>query len=849
MGVGRPACSKREVLGDQILVGGGGWRPGFPKEGPYGWNLFLEEEGPGGPDSYVLKGEELRTMSPEEWTYLVVLLISIPIGFLFKKAGPGLKRWGAAAVGLGLTLFTCGPHTLHSLITILGTWALIQAQPCSCHALALAWTFSYLLFFRALSLLGLPTPTPFTNAVQLLLTLKVSPWGKRYLEYCMPERPEAELRPGLKRWGAAAVGLGLTLFTCGPHTLHSLITILGTWALIQAQPCSCHALALAWTFSYLLFFRALSLLGLPTPTPFTNAVQLLLTLKVRLPSTLPAGPTLSSVLNELPSAATLRYRGPGVLPWGALEEDEDEERNIQAFAEAAEKELQDPGPSRELPWPMQARRAHRQRHARDQMAQGSGSRVANWALRLRRSKEKMREGLHTLEPWGWTLKRIGGQFGAGTESYFLLLRFLLFLNVLASVLKVCMTLLGRAWGGLLVLGVASGGGARRSKLSPGARQGGGWRVGFGAQTSGCGRKRPGNPLQRGGSSGTPASPRGPLPSQKLPLVSRTRLLQLGVDYLPSIFISGVNLVLPPVFKLITPQEGPGTRPWLTPLLSPARTVFLRLASLLVLLSSLWNQITCGGNAEAEKCKACGYNYKELPCWETRLGQEMYKLLIFDLLTGLATMLLIQFPQKLLCGLCPGPLGRLGTQEFQVPDEVLGLIYAQTVVWVGSFFCPLLPLLNTAKFLLLFYLKKLTLFSTCSPASRTFRASTANFFFPMVLLLGLAISAIPVLYSIFLIPPSKLCGPFRGQLFIWDQIPESISRLPQITQDFLFFLGTQAFAVPLLLISSILMAYTLALANSYGGLISELKRQVEKEARNKVFLAQRAVALSSDHGAL
>lgn len=47
----------------------------------------------------------------------------------------------------------------------------------------------------------------------------------------------------------------------------------------------------------------------------------------------------------------------------------------------------------------------------------------------------------------------------------------------------------------------------------------------------------------------------------------------------------------------------------------------------------------------------------------------------------------------------------GTQEFQVPDEVLGLIYAQTVVWVGSFFCPLLPLLNTAKFLLLFYLKK------------------------------------------------------------------------------------------------------------------------------------------------
>lgn len=71
--------------------------------------------------------------------------------------------------------------------------------------------------------------------------------------------------------------------------------------------------------------------------------------------------------------------------------------------------------------------------------------------------------------------------------------------------------------------------------------------------------------------------------------------------------------------------GAGTGPGLTPLLSPARTVFLRLASLLVLLSSLWNQITCGGDAEDEKCKACGYNYKELPVrrtrgWDPRFGR-------------------------------------------------------------------------------------------------------------------------------------------------------------------------------------------------------------------------------------
>ncbi|XP_006144801.1 transmembrane channel-like protein 4 [Tupaia chinensis] len=676
------------------------------------------------------------------------------------------------------------------------------------------------------------------------------------------------------------------------------------------------------------------------------------------------GRSLSSVLNELPSAATLRYRGPGVLPWGALEEEEEDGgRSIQAFREDAQQELQEPRPSRELPWPMQARRAHRRSQARDHVALGSESRAAHWALLLRRSKEKINEGVRTLQPWAWTLKKIGGQFGAGTESYFSLLRFLLLLNVLASVLKACMVLLptwlegappGPSGSGecgsynphptglvsfptqlfnllsgegylewsplfygfypphlrlavtylcsvfaiglvcLLLILHRSVSGLKQTLLAEsGALTSYSHRV-FSAWDFGlCGdvhvRLRQHNILYELQVELEEAAVRRraavrtlgqqtrvwfvralvnllvvtllgaafygiywatayTVQLQEEPFVQQRPLLKLGVDYLPSIFISGVNFVLPPVFKLIAPLEGYTRSRQIVFIL--LRTVFLRLASLLVLLFSLWDKITCGGNAEAQGCKTCGYNYKELPCWETRLGQEMYKLLLFDLLAGLAVTLLLQFPRKLLCGLCPGALGRvLGTQEFQVPDEVLGLIYAQTVVWVGSFFCPLLPMLNTAKFLLLFYLKKFTLFSTCSPASRTFRASTVNFFFPLVLLVGLAISAVPVLYSIFVIPPSKLCGPFRGQLSIWDPIPKTICTLPKTAKNLLFFLGTQGFAVPLLLLSSILMAYTVALANSYGRLVSELKRQMESEAQNKVFLAQRAVALSSASGAL
>ncbi|XP_037583587.1 transmembrane channel-like protein 4 [Cebus imitator] len=640
------------------------------------------------------------------------------------------------------------------------------------------------------------------------------------------------------------------------------------------------------------------------------------------------GQSLSSVLNELPSAATLRYRGPGVLPWGTPEEEEEEEdggRSRQAFAEVTQTELQDPHPSRELPWPMQARRAHRQSHARDQLVHGSGSRMDQWARLLRRSKEKTKEGLQRLQPWAWTLKRIGGQFGAGTESYFSLLRFLLLLNLLASVLMACMTLLptwleGAPPGppglntsspcgfynphsqGLVTFdtqlfnllsgevgawvpgrfphppidfvspfclclpfsqspsgtsvpppNLSSSGPLPLSPLVSGPFDPGlcPYLLGYclslwGSCTPGlclnlpwtlpsvtvcvsasdspsCGSSPSAqvfrvhlphfshmrwppitpflavlsHPISRvaplssvSGLKQTLLAESGALTSyshrvfsawdfglcgdvhvrlrqriilyelqveleetmlrrqaavrtlgqqarvwsvrvllnllvvallgaafygvywatqstvelQETPLVQEMPLLKLGVNYLPSIFIAGVNFVLPPVFKLIAPLEGYTRSRQIVLIL--LRTLFLRLASLVVLLFSLWNQITCGGDAEAEDCKTCGYNYKELPCWETVVGQEMYKLLLFDLLTGLAVALLIQFPRKLLCGLCPGALGRLAaTQEFQVPDEVLGLIYAQTVVWVGSFFCPLLPLLNTVKFLLLFYLKK------------------------------------------------------------------------------------------------------------------------------------------------
>ncbi|KAJ7313988.1 hypothetical protein JRQ81_005846 [Phrynocephalus forsythii] len=225
-------------------------------------------------------------------------------------------------------------------------------------------------------------------------------------------------------------------------------------------------------------------------------------------------------------------------------------------------------------------------------------------------------------------------------------------------------------------------------------------------------------------------------------------LELLVAYLPSAVITTANLIVPLIFEVIVRQEK-------YPLsfeikITLIRNVFLRLASLVVVLFSLWTQITCSGNPQNSDCLNCGYNNHLHPCWETSVGQEMYKLMIFDLLIMLLVMLFVEFPRKMLVTSYPSCLffKWWGQQEFLVPYNVLDLVYGQTLCWAGALFCPLLPVLNTIKFIIVFYLKKVSILGKTLPGKQTLLGRYSNFFFLLVLLLGLIISCVPALYSMF-----------------------------------------------------------------------------------------------------
>ena len=50
----------------------------------------------------------------------------------------------------------------------------------------------------------------------------------------------------------------------------------------------------------------------------------------------------------------------------------------------------------------------------------------------------------------------------------------------------------------------------------------------------------------------------------------------------------------------------------------------------------------------------------------------------------------------------------GQQEFAIPQNVLEIVYGQTICWIGTFYCPLLPAICTIKYFFLFYIKKVRL---------------------------------------------------------------------------------------------------------------------------------------------
>ncbi|XP_030385868.1 uncharacterized protein LOC115632759 [Scaptodrosophila lebanonensis] len=232
------------------------------------------------------------------------------------------------------------------------------------------------------------------------------------------------------------------------------------------------------------------------------------------------------------------------------------------------------------------------------------------------------------------------------------------------------------------------------------------------------------------------------------------------------------------------------------------------------------------------------------CWETSLGQELSKVIVFDGLMSILAPLCIDFLRALFvryvnqnwCWDMEKTFPQYG--DFKIAENILTLINNQGQVWMGIFFSPGLVLINLVKLMIMMYFRSWIVLTCNVPHEVVFKASKSNNFYLSLLLTMLFLCVLPVGYAIVWLRPSWHCGPFSE----YNRIAEFITNttrnaLPKQLHEPLDYLTSSSTVIPLLLLLILIIYYLISLTGALREANQDLRTQLQKEReeeRKKIF---------------
>ncbi|XP_015279825.1 PREDICTED: transmembrane channel-like protein 2 [Gekko japonicus] len=231
-----------------------------------------------------------------------------------------------------------------------------------------------------------------------------------------------------------------------------------------------------------------------------------------------------------------------------------------------------------------------------------------------------------------------------------------------------------------------------------------------------------------------------------------------------------------------------------------------------------------------------------PCWETSVGIEFVRLTVSDILVTYVTILVGDFVRACFvrfvnyCWCWDLEAGFPSYAEFDISGNVLGLVFNQGMIWMGSFYAPGLVGINVLRLLTSMYFQSWAVMSSNVPHERVFKASKSNNFYMGLLLLILFLSLLPVAYTIMSLPPSFDCGPFSGKKKMYDVIQETIQYdFPPFVAKVFGYVANPGLIIPAILLMILAIYYLNAVAEAYQQANAELKKKMQmqrEEAKNK-----------------
>ncbi|XP_021359888.1 transmembrane channel-like protein 7 isoform X1 [Mizuhopecten yessoensis] len=336
----------------------------------------------------------------------------------------------------------------------------------------------------------------------------------------------------------------------------------------------------------------------------------------------------------------------------------------------------------------------------------------------------------------------------------------------------------------------------------------------------------------------------------------TPALVFVIQYIPSVTITLLNIIVPIVFKKVVLLED--YTPSFEMIMTLLRTILLRLSSLGVLLISIYQllqsddpqyEYMCGNKRWSSSLASnTSTNVSAgsiIKCWETYVGQQIYKLVILDFLVLIIVTFIVELPRRLVYNTFSKRfklIDMVGLPEVDLPKVVLDIVYAQTLCWMGLFFSPLIPFMCFLKCFIVFYVKKFTLLNNYVAPTRPYRTTHSNSLFIGMLFISFLMAAIPITYMVGNFNPSQSCGPFRvyatNHTVFFDTVAHVILEWPQEAQDVFFFLGKTNFFIPAILVMCLIMYYYWAVKEGLTKMEKMLQEQLKLEGRDKQFLLAR-----------
>ncbi|XP_057274961.1 transmembrane channel-like protein 5 isoform X2 [Pezoporus wallicus] len=237
---------------------------------------------------------------------------------------------------------------------------------------------------------------------------------------------------------------------------------------------------------------------------------------------------------------------------------------------------------------------------------------------------------------------------------------------------------------------------------------------------------------------------------------------------------------------------------------------------------------------------------ESQCWETLVGQDIYRLIVVDFMFCLLGSFFGEFLQRIIgTTVCVS----LGLPEFDIGRNVLDLIYAQTLTWIGILFSPLMPGIQIISFSIVFCVKKVSLMMNCQPPRKVWRTAQMTTTFMFLLFFPSFLGVLSVIgVTVWRLKPSNECGPFRGLSSMYAAVSEWVAILENytaskwvvwiyhnlITSEIFFFVLSVSILVIVYLYWQIIEGRKI--------MIKHLQKQIINGGKDKVFLLEKLRAL-------